>query len=199
MNLPAAEQYLWQLLEKGLPAQLTYHSVAHTRDVVNSALRIADTEGVTGEERQLLHVAALYHDAGFVNTYAQHEEESCRIASEVLPGFGFSEKQLVVIQGMIRATRLPQEPHNLLEQIICDADLDYLGREDCPEIADRLFREFLAYGVVADEVAWNRLQVKFFETHHYFTATANRWRNAGKAARLVELRQIVSGYAPAIG
>ena len=72
--------------------------------------------------------------------------------------------------------------------MLCDADLDYLGRDDFWKIAQRLYEEFLEMGVIHNEDEWNRLQVQFFETHSYFTKTAQEWRNEQKAERLKEIR-----------
>jgi hypothetical protein len=80
---------------------------------------------------------------------------------ENLPSFGYSEADITTICGMIMATRIPQSPANLLESILCDADLDYLGRDDFKKIGQTLFEEFTEYSILHDEQAWNRLQVSF--------------------------------------
>jgi hypothetical protein len=85
---------------------------------------------------------------------------------------------------MIMATRIPQTPHNLLEEILADADLDYLGRDDFFIIGNRLYDELAMYGIVNDRYDWNRLQVRFLENHHYFTQTAIRMRKAKKEEHL---------------
>ena len=86
------------------------------------------------------------------------------------------------------ATRVPQQPHNHLEQILCDADLDYLGREDFLEIGSKLFLELQVYGIINDEKEWDRLQVRFLEQHHYFTQTAISTRKEKKDFYLAEIK-----------
>ena len=93
---------------------------------------------------------------------------------------------------MIMATQLPQEPNSHLEEIICDADLDYLGRDDFWSIADLLFREFINLDVVHNEKEWNELQVRFFESHDYFTDTARARRRQKKEKHLKEIKQILN-------
>ena len=73
--------------------------------------------------------------------------------------------------------------------IICDADLDYLGREDFDEISNSLKNEFLTYGVIKSEMEWDRLQVSFFNSHHYFTATSVLGRCPAKMQQLELLKQ----------
>ena len=179
-------------LEEHLAKNLTYHNIYHTKDVLEQSERIANEEGVTDEyDLILLKIAALYHDNGFFKSYRGHEEQSCLIMRAAL-GNKFSEYALEAIEGMIMATKIPQSPKTLLEQIICDADLDYLGREDFLPISDSLKKEFLAYNIVRNDKEWQQQQISFFETHEYFTKTSNNNRNALKQERLKELKAAFS-------
>src|SRR5450432_4327439 len=115
-------------LRSGLSKDLTYHTVQHTLDILKNAERIARNENINSEEELfLLKVACLYHDSGFLVTYKGHEVESCNLAKKDLPIFALNEKQVEIICGLIMATKIPQRPGNRMEEIICDADLDYLG------------------------------------------------------------------------
>ncbi|HUM65743.1 MAG TPA: HD domain-containing protein [Chitinophagaceae bacterium] len=161
------------LLRSGLSPQLTYHSVAHTEDVLWHAERIGIAEEISDQRLMLLlQTAALFHDTGFLRTYKGHEEESCRIMREMLGSDKYSTEELDTIEGMIMATKIPQSPHTLAEMIICDADLDYLGRNDFFEISDSLRIEFLTFGIISDNKQWDLLQVSFFESHRYFTSSS---------------------------
>lgn len=126
----------------------------------------------------------MYHDVGFLKIYTGHEEISCEVASTELCDFGFSKEEIEKICGMIRATKVPQQPPTLLEEIICDADLDYLGRHDFFQIGKGLYKEFLDQKIVSDERSWNTLQVRFLESHHYFTKTAKARRQKQKQIHL---------------
>jgi|SRR5687767_15967431 len=176
-------------LLKGLSPRLIYHSIHHTLDVLEQVQRIAEREKIIHEENLfLLKVAALYHDSGFLFIYSGHEAKGCEIGREELPQFGLKTLQIDKICGMIMATKIPQTPRNKLEEIICDADLDYLGRDDFEMISNNLYKEFLDFGFVKDHKQWMRLQVKFFETHHYFTNSSKQLRNPSKMARLEKLK-----------
>lgn len=184
MHFERAKTFILEKLRRELPAHLFYHSVEHVQDVYASAERIAAMEGVSGEELTLLLTAALFHDSGFISGASGHEEKSCEIARQYLPALDYNPDQIERICGMIMATRIPQAPRNLLEEILADADLDYLGRDDFFPIGDQLYEELAMYGIVHNKEDWNRLQVKFLEGHHYFTGTAIRLRKAKKAAHL---------------
>jgi len=183
------QRHVVNKLQAGLSPQLTYHSVAHTLDVLKQAENIALAEGLTCPEGlYLLKVAALYHDAGFTANYQDHVAEGCLIAQQELPGFGFSDAQIATICGMIKATKIPQSPTSPIEQILCDADLDYLGREDFTVIAQKLFEELVTFKLLAGEDEWNALQVKFLEKHEYFTFFSKQNRGKHKQAHLEALK-----------
>ncbi len=176
-------------LEKDLDPRLGYHNLAHTIDVVKQAETIARSERLTNEhDLLLLKTAAVFHDSGFLYVYKNHEEKSCEIATEYLNGI-FNGDDLKRIHGMIMATKIPQPPHNLLEQIICDADLDYLGRDDFEPISRNLYKEFITYKIIPEDCVWDHLQIRFFETHHYFTKTAIEKRNNVKLKHLAILKE----------
>ncbi len=140
----------------------------------------------------MLKTAALFHDSGFIIKAKGHEEISCNYAKEYLPSFGYSEEQIKIICGMIMATKIPQTPQTKLEEIIADADLDYLGRDDFFEISDCLYKELLSSGVVNNEEQWNVFQVDFFEKHHYFTQLSKELRDEKKEKHLVIIKSKIS-------
>lgn len=165
-------QLILNKLKNELPANLYYHSIDHTLDVYNSAVRIAKEEGVSDSDLKLLLVGAIYHDAGYLIQNEDHEEHSCAIAREYLPQFKYTKEEIDRICGIIMATKIPQSPKSHLEEIICDADLNYLGRTDFFSIGANLYKEMIAIGYIKNWEEWNKLQVDFLKKHHYFTATA---------------------------
>ena len=187
MDVQKAETYIIQQLGQ-LSRTLYYHGLHHTSDVVSAALMLAEMEGIKDEETlSLLQTAALYHDSGFLNTYKEHEAAGCIIARSALPQFGYSDAQIETICGMIMATKIPQNPQTHLEQILCDADLDYLGRPDFVPIAATLFKELQARNLVTDLDSWNAVQVKFISAHHYWTKSALALRELAKQENLKTL------------
>jgi uncharacterized protein len=182
-----AQRYALDLLER-LSPDLYYHSASHTRDdVVPATERLALLEGVDGEQLLLIRIAAWFHDLGFVEQRADHEAVSARIAAQTLSGLGFNASQVKTISGMILATRLPQTPHNHLESIVADADLDVLGREDFLVRGQALRKELAIYGSEFSDKAWYANQLKFLQTHHYFTHAAQKLRGGGKQHNMEQM------------
>jgi len=188
-NLAGAENFIRRKLKRNLPPQLTYHGFHHTEDVLNAVLQIATAENIAAEDIQLLRIAALFHDSGFTELYKHHEEKGCEIARENLPLFGFTEKDIDRICGMIMATKIPQRPLNKMEEILCDADLDYLGRDDFYTISRTLMEELIIYDVLKNEQRWDEMQVKFLGAHHYFTDYSKRERAPQKQQYLEALKK----------
>jgi uncharacterized protein len=184
-----AKLHALERLERELRPDLYYHSLAHTRDdVLPAAERLARTEGVTGEPLLLLLTAAAYHDLGFLVRREEHEAASIDLAAEALPDFGYSPEHLAAIGGLIRATRLPQTPLTPLAEILADADLDVLGREDVFARNAELRAEWAVYVKPMSDIEWQENQVAFVESHHYFTASARRLREPQKQRYLQRLR-----------
>lgn len=194
MDTSGARTYILNKLRNELPATRSYHCLEHTLDVYASAIDIAEREGVTGEDLVLLKMAALFHDSGFTEQDHEHEEAGCRIVRRELPGFGFTAEQVEAICGMIMSTRIPQSPKDQLGRILCDADLDYLGRPDFQRIGEMLFEELKAFGVLKDRLAWNRLQEEFLQGHRYFTETNRSAREAVKQQHLADVRAWLAAH-----
>ena len=176
-----ALRYALSRLERELAPELTYHNLWHTaEDVLPAAQRLAALMGVSPEDARLLEIGAAYHDIGFVVRRQEHERAGAEIAAQVLPGFGFTSEQVAAVQGMILATRLPQSPRTPLEEILADADLDVLGREDSLARSQVLRAELASFGAPVAETEWYRRQLKFFREHRYFTSAARSLREEGE-------------------
>ena len=161
--------FVTSLLEDQLPYNYYYHNLGHTLYVVDKAIEIGRHENCTEEEINLLSVAAYWHDTGYVKTYENHEIESCLLARQYLPGYGFSTVEIDRICGLIMATKIPQSPTNKLEEILADADLEYLGTQDVEIKAGNLFRELQSLDPSITEEMWKQIQISFIQKHHYFT------------------------------
>ncbi len=189
-NFEQAKQYAFQRLENELPPNLHYHNIGHTRDdVVVASEMLAKMESIEGESFHLLLTAAWFHDLGFVKQPLYHELISARIAEEALPRFGYNDKQIEVVRWAILATALPQSPKTRLEEILTDADLDVLGREDFMTRNNDLRRELLTLGKEFTDKNWYTNQLKFLETHSYFTPSAHKARDEQKRVNILGLKQ----------
>jgi predicted metal-dependent HD superfamily phosphohydrolase len=194
MQYRAAKAFIINELKTKLSYNLTYHGLHHTLDVLTVTRALCVSERVERRDVLLLKTAALFHDAGFTRSTREHEQHGCDIARTFLPKFGYKTPDIETICGMIMATKIPQSPKTRLEGILCDADLDYLGREDFYPIGQTLFEELKWLGVLTTEQAWNRLQINFLNAHHFCTPTNIALRESVKQLHLNELRMLVATY-----
>jgi class 3 adenylate cyclase/ligand-binding sensor domain-containing protein/predicted metal-dependent HD superfamily phosphohydrolase len=178
------EHFVLDYLKAGLSDKLLYHSVNHSIDVVQAVERIALSEGVTDEGLFLLKTAAILHDAGFVKQYENNESIGAEMAAEWLPKYGYTEQHIKTIVELIHVTEIPHKPINKLQEIICDADLDYLGRDDFEQISNRLRLELRGMGKIDSDRAWDKIQVDFLKKHKFFTKTSISARRKKKKENL---------------
>jgi uncharacterized protein len=176
------------LLKEKLPGSYHFHCLEHTIYVYESVKEIGKKEKCTKKEIDLLCAAALWHDAGYINVYNGHEEESCRLAKIHLPGFGYSEADIEIIAGIIMATKIPQSPHNKLEKIIADADLAYLGTDDAARQAYNLYKELHQLNPSLTKEQWNEMQISFLQQHRYFTGYCRTQKEPVKQLYLEKLK-----------
>ncbi len=179
-DVEAVEKFVSDLTQ-GLPEGFYYHNWEHTLDVVEQAVLYAQEQRLPGDAILLLRTAALLHDSGFSRDYDGHEKASADIAKEVLPGFGYTQGDIESIVKMILATRWPQSPHTPLEETLCDADMDNLGRDDFFEKSADLRRELHAVcSLEYTDPQWHRVMFEMLESHSYFTLSARQRRDTGK-------------------
>lgn len=191
MDFEGAKKYTLERLSNELNDKLHYHSVEHTEDVLDAVSRLGEMENVSDHDMIMLKTAALFHDLGFIETYNGHEDASIRIANEVLPVYGYSPADLKVIEGLIRTTEIPQTPKTHLEEIMADADLDYLGRDDLYVIGQRLQYEWQLHGIVSSLREWHEKQLRFLKVHNYFTKSAKKLRDNRKQENIKELETLM--------
>lgn len=181
--------FLINELQVGLPEHLTYHNSQHTNNVIEAATNLATAENLVGDELLLLKTAALFHDAGFLTHTQNHEAASCQLAIKYLPKFDYSPENIATICEAIMATKIPQTPTNTLGEILCDADLYYLGTNNYTAYASNLYNENVALGTITSEKEWHDKQINFLTSHQYYTNTAIKQLAPKKQYNLQQLLQ----------
>ncbi|MCX6747214.1 MAG: HD domain-containing protein [Candidatus Pacearchaeota archaeon] len=189
------EPYIMNKLER-LPKSLKYHNAEHTKDVINSSGKIALVEGIKMWDVRywLVKIGALLHDTGYIlqPSGKDHEELGADFARRLLGNFGYEHYDIINILRMIRATKLPQNPRTILEGIVCDADLDNLGRADFFKRGKLLREELESLGIKNSDKEWYQRNLKFLENHGYHTKAARYLRNGKKKENVEQLKGIIA-------
>ena len=186
------QEILLDKLENELPDFLYYHNVKHTVDVVTEVELIGWAEGLDDDGILLLKTAALFHDAGHTIAYDEHEYHGTQMVMEHLPQYGYTEDQIGKICEIIMATKLPPRPRDIFQEIICDADLDYLGRSDMIPVSNTLYKELKEQDKIGTLNDWNKLQIKFISGHSYFTKTAKSLREVNKQKQIERIKKLIT-------
>lgn len=174
--------------KKNLPEYLTYHSYEHIIDVANVCDHYIETYRIDDPLAKLIRIAAVSHDFGYTVSPLNHEEQSITMIEPMLRPI-LTADEITKVNGMIRATKVPQQPQTFAEKILADADLDYLGRNDYDELSENLRQEFLQNGVINTDKEWLDLQISFLKNHKYHTLYAKWNRRKTKLKKLRELQE----------
>jgi len=176
-----------RFMQAHLGNECSYHSPEHTLDVIACVNRLAACEQLDARQTAQVRIAALYHDSGFAFQRNDHEDRSAALFTEHALAAGLQTGDIEKICACILATKRHEAPRDLSEAIIRDADLDYLGRPDYPEIAALLHREMQHFGELPEPHDWIEMQIRFLKNHHYLTACAQAERQAGLLENLQKL------------
>ncbi len=194
MDFYQAKSIVVNTLKKDLNPLLHYHNHRHTLDVLDAVERLGVLEGIEQPELDIIRTAALFHDTGFLWAYEKNEKFACHFATEVLPSLGYTNNTIHVICELIMATEIPQKPdNNILAMVLCDADLDYLGRDDFFAVALNLHQEWQEFHQkTIDFMEWYNTQFDFLVDHHYFTDSARQLREDKKKQNLSQIKKLLS-------
>ncbi len=180
--LPIAETYVFEFFRNRISEKYVYHDIGHTVDVVTACRELGTAYKISPADYEILLLAAWFHDTGFEHGPDKHEERSAQNAQKFLADFKYPDINAEKIRACILATKLPQEPHTLLEKIICDADLSHLGTKSFWRRTARLREEMaLADNRVMNEEEWIDFEITFLLGHQYHTDIAQRLFDKRKA------------------
>jgi predicted metal-dependent HD superfamily phosphohydrolase len=174
-------------LKRKLAPHLSYHSYEHIIDVANVCNKYIKLYRIDDNMAKLIRIAAICHDFGYTDSPIDHEERSITLIEPILKTV-LTIEEIELVNGMIRATKIPQQPKTFYDKILADADLDYLGRSDYNKLSENLHQEFLHFGVIKTEREWINLQVNFLQNHKFHTLYAIWNRRKLKLIKLKELK-----------
>jgi hypothetical protein len=168
-RLKLVDEYIRELFRDELPDGIKFHDANHTlhpnRGVVANANRIALSENISEHDRELLIAAAYFHDTGYIREYKKNEPIAARMAGRILKLIGYKP-----------------------EKILCDADLDNLGREDFFKLDGKLREGRRARGMdVSDDARWYKETLEIVKKHQYYTESQKKLREKGKQKNIKAL------------
>ena len=172
-HLQKVEEYVVSLLSERTPVHNVYHSLDHTKDVVQATTEIGIKENLTADELELVQIAAWFHDLGYIEKAEGHEEISAMYASNFLNEENFPSDRIDIIVKCILSTKVPQNPKNKFEKIICDADLNHIGKKLFFDRNDNFRSEIQnRQHRILSEYEWITKTIDFVTRHRFQTEYA---------------------------
>lgn len=187
--ITAARDYVADLFQQNNRPGLVFHTQEQAEEVVVVCHQMADYYRLPGEDRLVVSLAAVFHNAGFIKEGSEAPvERSAQIARQFLQSHSTSEVIMQRVSSSIAATGMPQSPVSLVEQILCDANLAYFARENFPEKSRQLLLEQEARtGRAINKREWRKLYIEFLRAHRYFTEYGQTYLQPGKEENLLAL------------
>jgi predicted metal-dependent HD superfamily phosphohydrolase len=187
--LEEIKQYVLTYFELHHDPELIYHNADHTKNVVAAATRIANHYQLNDEDFFVVISAAWFHDTGYFTDRVNHEANSTTIAGDFLKQLNVESSLIKKVDECIMATKMPQKPVNLLQEILCDADLFHLGTDEFAEKNKTMRKELeIVKHIEIDKQTWRQKNIELLESHHYFTDYAQLLLNDQKEKNLRKLK-----------
>lgn len=187
-----ASTWVFRHFTKKLSGEYYYHNFTHTAEVVDAVVRIGEASGLSGRDLEIVVLAAWFHDTGITEVYRHHEEQSAEFAARFLKKHNYDPDGIDAVRGCILVTDIKSEPTTLQEQVICDADLEHIGKKEFWARAEMLREEWAA---VIDETysdeAWLRHQLEFLQSQQFHTEAARAWHQERLEKNRERLRHLL--------
>ncbi len=187
--LKMAGEYVTQYMQKHFPDDISYHNLSHISEVVHAAEEIGKAIGLNDEELEIVLIAAWFHDIGYYKGQEGHEKRSVEIAGKFLSKNKYPKKKIDLVSSCIMATKVPQNPVNNLDEILCDADLYHLGSSKFIEKSRELWDETKAKDNDLEYYEWLKSSRDFLNAHHYHTTYARKLLGPKKDENLRRLEE----------
>lgn len=188
--LADTETFVRQFFRDHFPPEFVFHDFPHTRNVVEAARQIGAGYDLSEKDMEILQLAAWFHDTGYYKNQDGHEALSCELAEDFLKLCRYDAGNIEQVKGCIIATRVPQNPRNLLEEILCDADLSHLGNDHYWDRCGRLRQEMLmTRDILMSEQEWVDFELDFMIGHQYHTDVAREMFSKQKAQHIKQLKK----------
>lgn len=185
-----AESFVKDFFEQYANKSLLFHNLEHTRNVVDRSKEIIATFDLSENDQFIVYIAAWFHDTGHLLVDpSKHEIKSLELMKTFLMKYTVDEEIVRQISDCILATRMPRNPQNLLQKILCDADTYHLGTKDFKATNKQLRKEYELRNIPEPMGGWRKGSLDFMLSHEYYTDYCKNLLNPGKMENIERLRK----------
>lgn len=165
-----AKKHVYHLLDAKLNPGIVYHTKEHTTNVLENAEKIGTETGLNGEEMNLLRIAALFHDTGYIEGNKEHEVKSAALARKFLEERNVHEEIIQNVEKAVLSTKIPQKPEDNIAAVLCDADLSHLASKNYFDLVEKMRKEKSYFEQkTLDEYQFLFQSLEFFMAHNFKT------------------------------
>ena len=184
------ENFIYQIFKEKSPPENVYHNITHTKEVVKAVEKIGRAENLNDDQMEILIIAAWFHDTGYVEKSKGHEELSSEYAKKFLMEFNFPKEKIDKITGCILATKIPHQPKNIFEEVLCDADIHHIGIKEFFDKSEllRLEKENRE-GERISNYKWLKENINFITKQKFYTKYAKDEFEEQKNNNLLKLQK----------
>jgi len=187
--------YCERLIEDSTCSLLPFHDLSHTREVAANASYLSKVHCLNSDEKELLQIAAWFHDTGFSKAYKGHEDSSKKIALKFLTQQGACTSLIEGVLCCIDATKMPQKPVSKYAEILCDADLFHLSTTEFFAKKPLLRKEWETFcDLKVNDLEWHQLNLKFLKEHQYQTSYGKKVLAKGKQQNIEKAEQLLECF-----
>lgn len=188
--LSKTAKYVSRLLNDNLTEDYHYHNLQHTKEVVKAAGEIGENACFSAEQLEVLLLAAWFHDTGIVFDYFNHEDKSIEICNEFLSKENYPKDKIETVASIINATKMPHNPVSFFHEVICDADIAHMGREDFAEKSELLRKEWESINSRKySDHDWLQINIDFLVENPFYTGYAKKYWSRNKENNLKNFRE----------
>ncbi len=177
LRLQDIEEVVFEKAKNEFPANLYFHTPKRLQEVYELVELYSRAEELSDEDTLLIRTAALFMDIGYIWSYDDHETYSINYARELLPTYKYSNEQIEMVVTLIDCTRGLRKPENILEEILLDAEMNYLSRADFEKLNEQLYQELADHNKAGTWDEWVKMQIVLLSNHKYYTRAANMLRD----------------------
>lgn len=185
-----AETFVKDLFDQYAAKHLLFHNLEHTQNVVDRSKEISATFDLPQNDQFIVYIAAWFHDTGHLLVDpSKHEIKSVELMKTFLIKYTVDEETVKQISDCILATRMPRNPQNLLQKILCDADTYHLGTKDFKATNKQLRKEYEFRNIPEPAGGWKKGSLDFMLAHEYYTDYCKNLLTPGKMENIERLRK----------
>lgn len=176
LKLKDIEERVFELVNSNKSLNLHFHKNEFIEKVSHQVELLGRSENIQDDELLLLLTAGQLIYSGLSESYENFENKSVEIAREILPEYGFEEAQINRICNLILASKMPSNPQNILESILIDAKMEFIGRSDYITQVKLLYLEQKNTLKDFSKDKFMKGQVEMLSGFEFYTTAARRLR-----------------------